>query len=122
MVKPHSRAELLRRLIRYEFPIEPTLAALREYGWDTDASLATLGSQQMLNMLQRYLDDEITADQLTDWGDLIECREDISYEPACDSLLRRVIFEIANPSLNSKISPEVAENMRHRLVATTRTI
>ena len=114
MVKPHSRAELL--------PIEPTLAALREYGWDTDAGLATLGTQQMLNMLQRYLDDEITADQLTDWGDLIECHDDISYEPAYDSLLKQIIFEIANPNLNSEISQEVAQNMRHRLVAATPTI
>ena len=76
----------------------------------------------MLNMLQRYLDDEITADQLSDWGDLIECRDDISYEPAYDSLLKQVIFEIANPNLNSEISPEVAQNMRHRLVAATQTI
>jgi hypothetical protein len=122
MVKPHSHAELLGRLIRCELPIEPTLAALREYGWDTDAGLATLGTQQMLNMLQRYLDDEITADQLTDWGDLIECHDDISYEPAYDSLLKQVIFEIANPNLNSEISQEVAQNMRHRLVAATPTI
>jgi hypothetical protein len=41
------------------------LAALRGYGWDIDAPLATLGTQHVLSMLQRYLSASNQSMELT---------------------------------------------------------
>jgi hypothetical protein len=115
MVSTPPREQLLQQLAEYRLPIEPTLAALREYPWDSDVPLFTVTREHIRTMLRRYLSGELTADQLTDWADLLECRDDITYEPASYEPLRQVIFELANPNLNAEISPEVAREIEQRI-------
>jgi hypothetical protein len=86
----------LEQLVAYRLPIEPTLAALREYGWDSEAALFAVTREHVLAMLQRYLSGDLTAEQLTDWADLLECREDLAYESQSSERLQQAIFELAN--------------------------
>ena len=113
---PPTREQLLERLAEYRLPIEPTLAALREYPWDCESPLFTLTREHIFAMLRRYRAGEISADQLTDWADLIECRDDLDYEATLEKTLRRTVFELANPNLNTTISHELAHKIEQRFI------
>jgi hypothetical protein len=106
---------LLKSLADYTLPIEPVLAELREYGWDAEAPLFTLTRQHVLAILSRYLAGQLTAEQVTDWADLVECREDFGYEQVFEEGLKRAVFELANPNLTEAVTPGVAHALRKRL-------
>lgn len=112
---PRSRAELLNDLADYKLPIEPVVAELREYGWDSIAPLFTVTRLHVLGVLSRYLDGQITSQQVTDWADLLECREDLDYEKDSEVQLKQAVFELANPNLTAPVSPEVVEAIRLKL-------
>jgi hypothetical protein len=74
-----SLAQLLRALIGYELPVEPVLAALRSFGWDAPEPVVLLTREDIVRILDRYLAGKLTTEQVTDWADLVECREDIGF-------------------------------------------
>ena len=109
-----SRIAALKQLIAYRLPIESTIAALATFGWDCEAPLVTLSVHDVLPVLERFLAGDLTAEQLTDWADLIECREDI----ACADKpidLSKIVFRLANPNLRGPITVDVVAEIRDRL-------
>jgi len=110
-----DRASLLRRVVRYELPIEDTLAMLRAYGWDSDAELVALTAADAIRLLERYLGGELTARQVEHWAELLEMRDDIGYEERSSAELRRLIFLLANPEVNETITPGLAIRLRRGL-------
>jgi hypothetical protein len=77
-----DRRPLLCALIAYELPIEPVLAQLSAHGWDIDEPLVTLGADDVVRVLDRYLEGQLTSQQVAEWADLVECREDIELPQA----------------------------------------
>jgi len=106
-----SREELLRELISYRLPIEKTLENLSYYGWDCEFPLVTLTKSDVVSIMQRYLSGGITEQQLTDWADLVECREDIEYPTQDENLIASIIFRLANPNLNEEITSPLVESI-----------
>lgn len=109
-----SREELLKSLAEYVLPIDPILAELSEYGWDAERPFFTVKWEHLLSVLSRYLHGELNADQVTDWADLVECREDIDYEPGFEEDLRNAVFELANPNLTQPVTPEAAHGIQQK--------
>ena len=112
MARP--RDELLQRLAEYELPVEPVLGELREYGWDAEEPVFTITRDHLLNILLRYLEGELTCSHVTDWADLIECRDDLDYEKGVEDALRRAVFELANPNLTQPVTPNIARELRQK--------
>ena len=113
MARP--RTDLLRNLADYTLPIEPTLGELREYGWDATTPLFTITRQHVLGVLARYLSGELTSEQVTDWADLVECRDDLDYEHGFENQIKRAVFELANPNLTQAVTPKLANGLQKRL-------
>ena len=106
-----SRIAALKQLIAYRLPIESTIATLATFGWDCEAPLVTLSVHDVLPVLERFLSGDLTAEQLTDWADLIECRGDIACadEPID---LSKIVFRLANSNLRGPITVAVVEKIR----------
>jgi hypothetical protein len=113
-----DRAQLLRALIAYELPIEPVLADLRSFGWDAPEPLVLLTREDIVRVLDRYLAGELTAEQVTDWADLVECREDIGFPGGDEDVLSDAVFRLANPNLRDEVTPELGQIIRRELVET----
>jgi len=113
-----DRAELLRALIAYELPIGPVLADLRSFGWDAPNPLVVLTREDMVRILDRYLTGELGAAEVTDWADLIECREDIGFPGGDKDVLSDALFRLANPNLRGDVTPELGQIIRRELVGT----
>jgi hypothetical protein len=111
----HTRKELLQHLAEYVLPIEPVLAELSQYPFDSDLPLFTVSRNHVLAVLDRYATGELTPEQVTDWADLIECRDDLDFEDVSSGLLRDTVFQLANPNLTQPVSPHVASAIRQRI-------
>ena len=107
-----DRTAALRALIAYEQPIEPTLSNLRAYGWDAPEPLATLTKADIISILDRYISGNLTSQQVTDWADLVECREDIALSETDESSISDVVFQLANPNLRGEITLQMAKKIR----------
>jgi len=104
-----DRARLVGELLSYERPVRDVLADLAVYGWDSDEPLAELKESHIRNVLSRYIQAKLSAAQLEEWANAIECREDIDYEPS--SPQGEAIFELANPELTAQLTPARAEQL-----------
>jgi hypothetical protein len=112
-----NREKALIALVGYEQPIESALVILSRAGWDWDAEapLVVITRKEVLNILERCRDGRLTTDQVTDWADLIECREDIGYSAEDEALLSNIIFRLANPNLNEDITPQLIQKIWYEL-------
>jgi hypothetical protein len=111
-----SLAQLLRALIGYELPVEPVLAALRSFGWDAPEPVVLLTREDIVRILDRYLAGKLTTEQVTDWADLVECREDIGFPSGDEDVLREAVFRLANPNLRGEVTHDLGQIMRRQLV------
>lgn len=109
-----QRVEALRALIAYNLPVEPALAVLASCGWDCENPLVELTRGDLLNVLDRYSLGVLTAAQLTDWADLLECRDDVLL-PRGSPDLSEMIFRLANPNLAGPIDTALVERFRNEL-------
>jgi hypothetical protein len=64
--------------------------------------------QDFLNVLKKCRDGLISYEDLENWADAIELRDDIGFE--ADEMLE-IIFELANPDINGQLSKERLEEM-----------
>jgi hypothetical protein len=99
-------------VVRYELPIEDTIALLRAYGWESNEEVVVLTAADAVRILERYLSGELTAHQVEHWAELLELRGDLGYEETWSEELRRLLSLLANPEANETITPTLAIRLR----------
>ena len=72
----------------------------------------------LIHILNQYL----SASDLENWANAIECREDIIYETEGEDFINNIIFDLANPILNAPISPELVKQYITQLSNSTLSI
>jgi hypothetical protein len=107
-----DRKALLAALVRYELPVEPVLNRLASVPWDSTEELARIGAADIVAILDRFIDGELSAEQVTDWADLLEVRDDVGVDPHHENALREIIFRLANPNLRDAITPAMVSRIR----------
>lgn len=105
-----SRTTVLLKLLAYEGAIEQLTDALKQFPWDYEVELVTLTRGHVKHVLQRYIDKDLTAQQVEDWANAIECREDIGFEVGYEEWLQESIHHLANPLLTRAITPQAAQD------------
>lgn len=110
-----SRTDALKALIEFVEPRDQILADLHRFEWDSEVELVTLHCTNLVQILRRFVAGELTCDEVEDWANLVESREDIRFEPGHDALVKDVVFQLANPLLNAAITSELAERLLARL-------
>lgn len=70
----------------------------------------TVDAKALTRFVSRYLQDEITEQELEAIGDLLEGSEFLEYVgPGSDGILAQVVFEFSTPSAKAPITKEAAE-------------
>ena len=109
-------AEILQELARFETPTGPLLQELRSFGWDWDgAPLLVLRKADILRVIDRFLAGQISADQLQEWAESLEVREDVAFDDRDAEVLDDVFFRIATPMINEPLTHEVVQRMRDEI-------
>ena len=108
---------LLRALVDLSMPVDGTTAELAQwFDWD-GAPLVELSVSDMVRVLHRFLDGELSPDQLEGWADAIEGRSDIALQDGAEAQLKQLLFEISTPAINFAITPPQASEWRKQLTA-----
>ncbi len=98
-----TRIEILKDLIRLKSDSRALEKELAQYPWDMDEPLLILHKQDVIAVVQRCINIDISIKDLNDWADIIELRDDIDFE---NEEVKRLIFELANPEINGALTFE----------------
>ena len=112
-----TRKELLEKLINFTTPADILQPLLNTYNWDSDQELVTLSRHHVVNVLNAFLQGNVSAMVVEDWANTIEGREDIGMEEDYDRTIQDVIFELANPLLTQTLDKSCAQIWIDRLQA-----
>lgn len=110
-----TRTEILKNLIFYSQPLDSTKSLLETFGWNSDEDLVILTADHITRILEQFLNGRIDAQQVEDWANAIEGREDIGFESETHDVVQEVVFELANPLLTQALTPARAEYWIGRL-------
>ena len=105
-----SRSEALQALVSGGRSIELLRDQLSGFEFDSDP-LVTLRVEHMVDVLSRFVQGEIPASYVEGWADLLEVRDDVSFDPAYDAEIKQVIHDLANPILSGPLDKSLANDM-----------
>jgi hypothetical protein len=111
-----DRKTLLERLVAYQLPIEPVLEGLSHFPFDSDQELVCIHRDDVVSIIDRFIAGKLTAEQVTDWADQVEVRDDLGLEDNHREMLRDAIFRLANPNLRDPITFDAVRAIRSKIV------
>ncbi len=96
-----DRIEILNDIIKIKGNLLNLETEISHYPWDSKNALLTILKSDLMDILKKALNEEITADELKSWSNIIECRDDLDFE---QDKVKEIIFELANPEINGEIN------------------
>lgn len=111
-----DRKDALRALIELRNPIQDVVDRLRTFPWDSETAFVTLGEDELVRVLDRYLAGSVGEADLETWANAIEGRDDVAYDPSREVVLKHVIFECANPVLSGPITPDTVRRWKEDIL------
>jgi hypothetical protein len=103
-----NRISVLETLIGLTEPIEAIRTELSVIPWDSEEELIELKASDLVNVLQRYIDGDVTKETLIEWANVIEGRDDIGLEKSSFDTLKEALTVLANPDINGPIDKTTA--------------
>lgn len=103
-----NRKTVLEKLVNFNAPIKNISNSLSKFPWDCDKELVTLDIKKIENVMRLYIAGKLTAGEVEDWANLIECRDDIEFEKEHVETIQKIIYELANPQINEPITRDKA--------------
>jgi len=102
----NQRQQVLQALVTFSQPLEVLAQALKQFKWDYESEPVIIEPFHLVSVLNRFLSHQLEAQQIENWANLIECREDLDYESANQEQLEQVIYELANPEIEGPLTIE----------------
>lgn len=96
-----NRTELLTQIITFGESREQAFSELSAFGFDSKDVLIEISDSILTLVLEKFIADTISADDLEEWACFIEFRDDINF-----SKNEGYIYALANPELMGEISKE----------------
>ncbi len=94
-----SRAEALNQIITFGELRESAFSQLVKFANDRDFEPFEVSKLILAGVLNKYLSGSISADDLEEWANFVECRDDIE-----DSQIEGYVYALANPELMGEIT------------------
>ena len=102
---------ILKDLVSFSKPINELSNMLSQLDWDYEGQPFIVNASEIKSALKRFLAGECTAQELEDWANLVECREDLEFEEKQFEAIENVIDCLANPVLQGEITPASCEDL-----------
>lgn len=86
-------------------------------GWDWSSEpLLVLTAEHFISIMDRFLSGQLSADQVEEWAENLEQREDVAFSSERKEILDEMLFCLANPSINYEITRESIGRLKQRLL------
>ena len=106
-----NKKQVLKQLLVFSATTEELKSALSQYEWDSDF-IAELYTHHIISVMQRFLSNDLSVQDVLFWSNAIECREDIECNYSDSERFFSIIHEIANPDLYGVLD----EKLAHRII------
>ena len=107
--------QILNSLLQWDQPLAQLTSLVQELDWDSEEELVFLSPNHIQSALERFLKGEVTASEVESWANLIEGREDVGFQTNTETLLKELIYELANPTLTHPLTQQTANAWLQRL-------
>ncbi len=97
---PEERLDALEKLATCAVSLDESSRALRRFEWDYDGPTFVVTKSHVVSIVKRYMNGGLSADNIELWANLLEGRDDISFEPGYENVLSTLVYELANPLLD----------------------
>lgn len=104
------RKELVKSLIEYKGDIDGIIEELSQYPYDSE-QLVVLTRRHIINVLERFLEDEFLSSEVQFWADAIETREDIQYEIGYEEVITDALLKLSQLQLEGTLDQDSAKQM-----------
>ena len=98
----NSRKNILINIIHFRGSLDQLKSELSTFPWDS-VKLVTLVKTDILNAINLFYSSVINKEDLENWADILECRDDIEYE---NDSIKDAVHQLANPILFGILSVE----------------
>lgn len=102
----NSRQRLLVELLDWTRPTREIVAELAAFPWDSETKLVIVGRHHLQGALERYLNGSAAPDEIEEWAEALESRDDIGFEEGLEKLGSELLSTLANPELEGPLSGE----------------
>jgi hypothetical protein len=109
------RKELLNKLLNMDSPVTSITNELNKLGWDSEEELIDLTCKHILLILEKYCAGTINENEVEEWANIIENREDIGRDKAHENKITQIIYELSNPYLMEPLTKQRAEFLMSKL-------
>lgn len=106
-----DRFLILKDLVSFNKPVNELSNMVSQLDWDYDGQPFIVKASEIKNALKRFLAGECTTQELEDWANLLECREDLEFEEGRLEAIENVIDCLANPVLQGEITLSSCEDL-----------
>jgi len=106
-----GKESVLVALVNLDKPLHDLEEDVSQLKWDDERSTVALSQDNVRSVLDRYLLGSLTSEEVEQWANLLEGREDIAAERS----VRDMIHQLANPLLEGELSHAVARSLLAKL-------
>jgi hypothetical protein len=110
-----ARRRVLTAILAQDGELASNLSELEALGWDSDVHLAVLTREHARRLLDAFLARQVSAVECEQWAEALEAREDVGFEAGNEELLKRLVFELANPDITEPLTPQRGAALRSDL-------
>ena len=101
-----QRQQVLQDSVTFSQPLDVLSQALSRFEWDYEGESVIIEPFHLVSVLNRFLSNQLEAQHIENWANIIECREDLDYETSNQEQLEQVIYELANPEIEGPLTIE----------------
>ena len=101
-----NHLETITALVTFSVPVSDAISYLAEHPWESDAELLILSPDNLRNVLSLFKSGILPASEVEVWANVVKNRRDIGVS---SSRCRKLLHELANPSLTEQLSSERAD-------------
>lgn len=110
-----ARIAALEDLVTLRVPPVEAQQRLRDFGWDCADELVTLTRGNLLHVVDEYLLGNLTGDDVAQWANAVEGRDDIGFEEDFEAVIKDMVFHLATPEITAPLTPDGALAWKRRL-------
>ncbi|AEP09831.1 hypothetical protein [Micavibrio aeruginosavorus] len=108
MNNDEQRMSYLHNVLMLDPSFLESVRRLNDMEWDFSGDPVFLERALIRNILDRYLKGILVADDVYQWADFVELREDIQFH-AEDDIIPSIVHALANPALEGALTPDSAK-------------
>jgi hypothetical protein len=107
-----NRKDILTDLICFNGNLTELQSELSQYSWDVEEPTLIISKADFSNVIRKCVDEKIIFDELENWANAIECRDDLAFEV---EEMQEIIFELASPEINGEITKQRLQEIINEL-------